>query len=264
MGWILEIFLYSLIGVFSGTLAGLLGVSGGIITVPCLFFLFGFLGFPESAQIHMAIGTSLASMVFSAGASTYAHSRRKMVLWTVFFQMLPGVIIGSLIGAFFASFLSESILKKIFGGFACLLGINFLRSKVVQIIDKKLPPVGILALCGSGIGALSNILGIGGGIITVPFLLHHHISERKAIATSAATGFVITLFGACAYLYFGMHVNIPKSVGYLYLPAFGVITISSFISALYGARLTESLSPRLLRKIFGFLLIITGISMFLK
>ncbi|MFI5334495.1 MAG: TSUP family transporter, partial [Chlamydiales bacterium] len=118
---------------------------------------------------------------------------------------------------------------------------------------------------GCGIAYLSNILGIGGGIITVPTLLHYKIPEKQAIATSAATGFVITLLGAFFYLDLGTrHLEIPYSIGYLYFPAFIVVGLISFVLAPYGARLAYIIPPAILRKVFGGVLFCTGILMLIS
>lgn len=262
MDEILPFILYILIGTSSGLLAGLLGISGGVITVPCLFFIFRMLDFPGDVMMQTAIGTSLAAMCFNALSSTWAHARRQMVRWEVFFKMLLGIIFGSLLGAFAADVFSSVFLEMFFGLFAALLGLHFLHPYLPQLHKAKPAGSALLNLYGLGIAFLSNILGIGGGIITVPTLIHHKIPEKQAIATSAATGFVITLLGAIFYLQLGpSHTPVPHSVGYLYLPAFIAVGLSSFVMAPFGAVLTERASPALLRRIFGGVLFLTGISM---
>ncbi|MBI2743247.1 MAG: sulfite exporter TauE/SafE family protein [Chlamydiales bacterium] len=262
---LVALLLYALIGTTAGLFAGLLGISGGVITVPCLFFIFRFLDFPQAFSMHLAIGTSLAAMFFNGVSSTLAHKKRNGVVWEIFKGMLPGIVLGSLIGAFFADRLSSVILEMIFGLFACLLGIHFLRPFFnPKAHQQKAPGKSRLGLYGLLISFISNILGIGGGIITVPTLLHHQVPEKKAIGTSAATGMVVSLFGAIFYLYYGLDaISFPYSVGYLYLPAFIIISVTSSITAIYGAFLTSRLSPAHLRRIFGIALIAIGIIMLL-
>ncbi len=261
---ILAIILYAILGSISGLLAGLLGISGGVVTVPCLFFIFRLLDFPLAFSMQVAIGTSLAAMVFNTFSSTLAHSKKKAILWDLFKGMLPGIILGSLLGAYFGDLLSSLFLELLFGIFACLLGIQFLHPFfLLKASRQKTPNKAKLSLYGLTIAFISNILGIGGGVITVPTLLYHHIPERRAIGTSAATGFVITFFGALFYLYFGLgEVAAPHTIGFIYLPAFIVIGITSSISAVYGAFLTQKLSPPLLRRLFGVVLILVGLVMF--
>lgn len=262
MDAIFPFLLYILIGAASGVLAGLVGVSGGVITVPCLFFAFRMLDFPDDVSMHTAIGTSLAAMCFNGLSSTWAHAKRKMVRWDIFFAMLVGMILGSVCGAFAADNFSTVFLEMFFGLFACLLGLHFLRPYLLEVRKAKSAGRTLLNLYGFGIAFISNILGIGGGIITVPTLIHHKIPEKQAIATSAATGFVITLLGAVFYLGLGVrHTPIPDSLGYLYLPAFFAVGLASFAMAPYGAALTHRASPALLRRIFGGVLFLTGITM---
>ncbi len=254
--------LYLLVGSMSGLLAGLLGISGGVFTVPCLFFLFRYLDFPPNYVMHMAIGTSLASMVFNALAATIAHARKKNVLWDLFKQLLPGIIIGSIIGGFTADFLSTPILETIFAIFISVLGFHFIRPFFQSPKKTVWPGKRLLGIYGAVIAFLANILGIGGGTMTVPTLLHHQIPEKKAIATAAATGLVITFFGALSYMAFGVNdVKVPLSFGYIYLPAFLIVSFSSLFTVGYGADLTDRLSPLALRRIFGSLLLIIGLLM---
>jgi len=259
---ILPFFLYILVGGISGILAGLLGISGGVITVPCLYFIFRFMDFPIELSMQTAIGTSLAAMCFNALSSTWAHAKRGMVKWDIFAAMLPGMILGSVFGAFAADNFSSVFLEMFFGLFACLLGLHFLHPYLPEMHKAKAIKRRILSLYGLGIAFLSNILGIGGGIITVPTLVHHKIPEKQAIATSAATGFVITFLGALFYLNFGEeHTAIPHSVGYLYLPAFIAVGLSSFVLAPLGATLSHHASPALLKRVFGAVLFVTGLTM---
>jgi uncharacterized membrane protein YfcA len=260
----IEIAAYALLGIVAGLLSGLLGIGGGVVTVPCLVLIFGLLKFPPDSIMHMAIGTSLAAMVFNTISSTWAHNRRGAVLWDVVIRMMPGIVVGSILGALVAHLLSGDILEIAFGLFAICLGIYLLRPYHLHEGDHRLPGTVALSGVGCGLGWISNILGIGGGIITVPILVAYRVPEKKAIATSAATSFSISLLGALSYLYFGLkHASVKESIGYLYLPAFIVISIATFLAAPYGAKLTHILSPPLLRRIFAGALILTGLVMVL-
>jgi len=259
---ILPYILYAIVGMLSGVLAGLLGISGGLITVPCLFIIFKFTGLPQEFLMHMAIGTSLAAMVFNSFSSALYHHKKGSVLWTTAKKMLGGIIIGSIIGALIAHVLSGVILEIIFGLFALILGVRFFRNVPLKEGDARLPSTLALNGIGIGIGGLSNILGIGGGVVTVPILLHYQVSAQKAIGTSAATGFIITLIGAIAYLLFGLQHKMPvESIGYVNLPAFFVISIVSFLFAPFGVKLAHKLPTLKLRCYFGVVLIFTGLSM---
>lgn len=261
---LVSILSYLVVGVISGALAGLLGISGGVVTVPVLFFLFRLLGFPQDNVMQIAIGTSLAAMVFNALSSSLVHAHKKAVLWQVCKNMTPGIILGSLIGALIGDLLSSDVLKLFFALFSCLLGLQFMRPSF-SFLDKKhrTPSKMRWGVYGTGIALISNLLGIGGGILTVPTLIYHHIPEKQAIGTSAATGVLITFIGALFYLYFGMNERVyPHTLGFIYLPAFFIISFISVIAARYGAILSNHLSPPLLRRIFGVVLLMIGLLMF--
>src|SRR5262245_7477923 len=125
--FILTLIAYAVVGAAAGILGGLLGIGGGVITVPCLYYIFYLIGYPHQYLMLLAIGTSLAAMVFNTASSTWAHHGRGFVLWDVFRKMTPGLILGSIIGALTAKYLPETILEIIFGVFLCILAVNFWR-----------------------------------------------------------------------------------------------------------------------------------------
>lgn len=259
----MDILLYLSTGVIAGILSGLLGIGGGLVTVPALFFLFRYLDFPSHSTMHMAIGTSLASMIFNTLASALSYARKNNVLWDLFKSMLPGLVAGSLIGALVAEFLTTRILATIFGLVACIIGASFLHS-YTQKISAHLPRRGVLGIYGFSIAFSSNILGLGGGTFTVPTLLFHHVPERKAIGTSAVIGFLIAFLGTLFYLFVETPQKaLPYTLGFIYLPAFVYLSLASFFTAFFGVYLAHKISPRNLRRIFGCALILVGISMFI-
>jgi uncharacterized membrane protein YfcA len=255
----IEILSYIAIGALAGIMGGLLGISGGVVTVPSLFFLFQWLGMPQSVTMHIAIGTSLAAMVVNGAAASWFHNARGTVRWSLIKQMAPGLVIGSIIGAVVANWLSTTILEMVFGAFLCLLALHFFKKAKPHKDDARLPGSPLLTLISAGIAALSNVLGIGGGIITVPVLMHYRIASTQAIACSAATGFIISLMGALAYLYVGWGQNtVPMAAGYLYLPAFVIVSLSTVFAARFGVKLAYYFSPALIRRIFACALLAIG------
>lgn len=254
---------YLLIGLAAGVLGGLLGVGGGLVTVPSLMLIFWCLDFPPEFLVHLAIGTSLGAMVFTAAASAYAHSLKNGVDGPFFRGLAPGIILGAIGSAWIAKQLSSQVLEKIFGVCLCVIGLYFCISKAtVKEGHLGRPYFLLLAALGIGIGGISTILGIGGGIITVPLLTAFRLPMRNAIATSAATGFLIAVSGAASFLMVGIQEKIvPGSVGYLYLPAFIPIGIAAMVTAPLGARLTYILPTEILRRIFGVFLWLTGVTM---
>jgi uncharacterized protein len=258
----LAYFFYVVLGVVAGILGGLLGIGGGVITVPCLLLIFDLLGFPQTYVMQMAIATSLAAMILTAIAATWAHNKRKVVLWDVFKKMVPGLIIGSVVGAIIALWVSGVVLEVFFGLFMCFLAFRFYRQKTVVHGAHQLPETPKLSLLSGCVGALSNLLGIGGGSVTVPMLTYFKVSDRNAIGTSAATTLLTAILGSISYLIFGWgDVPAPDNIGLINLPSFLIIGIVTFFLAPYGAKLTQQISPQKVRKIFAIVLALTGLSL---
>lgn len=253
---------YLIIGILAGLLGGLLGIGGGLVSVPALLALFQYLEFPSNYMMQVAIGTSLGSMVFTAASSAYAHFLKKGINWKAFYLLSPGIFLGSIVGALVADYIPSKKLELIFGICECCIGIYFLlpynrkeENGEIQFMN----PI-FLSIIGLGIGSISTILGIGGGIITVPILTAFGMSIRSSISTSAMTGFQIALIGAISFLYFGLSAKTWQgSIGYLYIPAFISIGIISSLAAPFGAKLAYSLPTKILRPFFGIVLIVVGV-----
>lgn len=253
---------YVIVGVLAGILGGLLGIGGGIITVPCFYMLFHILDYPQTYIMQLAIGTSLAAMILNTLASTWAHHKRQGVMWDTFRKMALGLLIGSIIGAVVAEWLSTVFLEITFGIFLCLLTVYFWKAPAAREESPRLPSGFFLFLWSSGIGAISNILGIGGGTLIVPFLTAHKMATKKAIGTSAACSLLVTSLGAISYFLLGLKaVQLPENVGFINFPAFFIVGIVSFLCAPYGVKLTHSMPVARLRKIFAFVLLATGLYM---
>ena len=255
---------YLLIGAVAGVLAGLLGVGGGLLIVPALVFVFYAYGITDTFATHIAIGTSLATIVFTSMSSVWAHHRRGAVMWPVFLHLTPGLITGAFIGAAIADFLSTQSLSKVFGVFELLIA-------AYMIYDSKPAPhrdlPGITGMFGAGniIGTVSAIIGIGGGTMTVPFLVWCNQNIRNAVATSAACGLPIAVAGAVGFIVAGMNeTGLPTGAsGYFYWPAFLGIVACSILTAPLGAKLAHTIPTAALKKVFALLLISLGIRMLL-
>lgn len=254
--------LYLVVGVIAGVLGGLLGIGGGVVTVPCLLFLFSFLDFPQAYLMHVAVATSLAAMVFNTAAATIAHNRKKNVVWDVFWKLVPGLVAGSALGALIGAKLSDVVLQIFFGIFLIVLAVYFYRQKVVKTESHALPhPVILNALSGS-IGVLSNVLGIGGGSLTVPMLTSYKMRDKNAIGTSAATTLITTFCGGVSYLILGWgQMDFPGTFGFINIPAFFIVGLSAFFMAPYGVKLTHEIDPVKVRRIFAIVLALTGLSL---
>lgn len=253
---------YGSLGAFAGVLAGLFGVGGGLVIVPVLVLLFQRNGFAPEVITHLAIGTSLATIVFTSLSSVYAHHRRGAVQWHSVLRLAPGIVIGAWIGAVLADRLPGVQLRTVFGVFELLVALQMgfgLRASA----HRQLPGWTGMGLAGGVIGAVSAVVGIGGGTMTVPFLQWCNVPMRQAVATSAACGLPIAIAGAMGFVVSGWgEALLPQlSSGYLYWPAFGGIVLASVIMAPLGARLAHSLPAEQLKRVFSVFLAFLGLRM---
>ncbi|MBI5450256.1 MAG: sulfite exporter TauE/SafE family protein [Gammaproteobacteria bacterium] len=244
------------LGLATGLLAGLLGVGGGLVIVPALMLLFEYHGWPAQHIPHLAIGTSLATIVVTSVAALRTHHHHGAILWPVVIRLSPGLIAGTAGGAALAVHLDSELLRWVVAVFAVLVSLQMMLN-IRPPAGRPLPGATGLAGIGAGIGAVSALVGIGGGSLTTPFLVWCNQPLRQAIATSAAGGLPIALAGAAAYLLAGLGTTgLPAfSSGYLYWPAFAGIAIGSMITAGLGARLTHRLPVTVLKRVFAVLLL---------
>lgn len=246
-------------GIIAGILAGLLGLGGGIVIVPMLTLTFTLQHFPEPVVHHLALGTSLGTIIFTSFASFRAHHRHGAVNWQVVRRITPGILVGTLAGSYVAASLSTTALRCFFIVFAFYVALQMLTN-MKPAGGKQLPGIPGMFTVGTGIGTISSLVGIGGGSMSVPFLLWCDMTMHNAIGTSAAIGFPIALFGAVGFIANGLAASgLPKgSLGYIYLPALIGISLTSYFVAPLGVRLAHRLPVAHLKKIFACLLIVIG------
>lgn len=252
--------LYLVVGAFAGLLAGLFGIGGGMVIVPVLIFSFMAIGVSPEILTHMAVATSLASIVFTSISSVWEHHRNKAIVWRMARLMTLGLLIGTTVGVFFIASVPGPLLQKLIGVFALLLAIKMLTGWQPKGEGKEPGALG-LGIAGGVIGFGSSWFGIGGGTFTVPYLSWARVNMRSAVATSAACGFPIALAATGANIVTGWaHPDLPDwSTGFIYWPAVLGIAITSVPCARVGAKLAHSLDAKLLKKLFAVLLIIVGI-----
>jgi uncharacterized membrane protein YfcA len=252
--------LYLALGAFAGTLAGLFGIGGGLVIVPVLIFSFGLQGVSGDIAAHLAVGTSLATIVFTSISSIRSHHLHDAVRWDIVRAMAVGIVIGAVLGAVTASMISGAALELLIGVFVILVALKMLFD-VSPKPGRDVPGSVGLGLAGTGIGWASAIFGIGGGTLTVPFLSWCNLRMQNAVGTSAACGFPIAFAGALANMSTGWaHPELPSlSVGFVYLPAFAGIVLTSVLFARVGANLAHRLDARLLKKVFALFLILVGL-----
>ena len=257
-----EFLLYLLTGALAGTLSGLLGVGGGMIIVPALLLLLAPHHFPETHLMHVALGTSLATIVFTAMSSASAHHRRGSINWDAARRITPGVIGGTLLGAWLAAQIPSDGLKIVFVLFAFYAGTQLLLDYCPPP-SRTLPGTRMLLVIGSMIGTLSSLIGIGGGSISVPFLVCCKCPMREAVGTSAFIGLPLAISGTLGYVFMGWDVaGLPQySLGFVYLPALAGIALASILTAPLGAALAHRLPVARLKQLFGLLLYGLGVKM---
>lgn len=250
---------YVLLGLFAGFVAGLLGVGGGLIIVPILVWLFEAQGINQHAM-HLALGTSLASILFTSLSSLRAHHARGSVDWQTLKRISPGIVIGTLIGAALAARLSPVPLKIFFVIFLFYAaGQMWWNFKLTA--HRQLPEAPGMFAAGGLIGAVSSWVGIGGGTLSVPFQLWCNVPLHRAIGTSAAIGFPIALSGALGYAFAAPLHNLPGTLGYLHLIALAGIAAGSIVTAPLGARVAHALPVNKLKRIFALLLFALAVRM---
>lgn len=258
----MELIIYLLIGAMAGFAAGLFGVGGGLIIVPILYIVFTQLHYDAAVIMHLAVGTSLATIIVTSISSISAHHKRGAVMWDVFRNLAPGLALGAFLGAGIADYMSGQGLQLLIGFFAIWVAYTMFNgaSKAVDP-NHHLPSKGMQILAGAGIGVASAIFGIGGGSLTVPYLSRHGVVIQKAVATSAAGGLPIAIAGALGFMWFGSNTEteIPHSIGYVHIYAFIGISIMSFMTAKLGAKVAHKLSPAMLKRCFACLLATVGV-----
>jgi uncharacterized membrane protein YfcA len=256
------LFIYLLLGTVVGFFAGLLGIGGGTLIVPVLTALFLHQGLPTAAIVHIALGTSMASIVITSVVSLAAHHRKQGVLWKVVKTMAPGVIVGAFFGTFLVARLSAQFLAVFFTIFLFVIAIQMFLNK--QPAPSRVLP-GSLGLLGvaSSIGVISSLVAIGGGALTVPYLVWCNTPVKKAIGTAAALGFPIALSGTIGYVINGWN-KLPEEVfmlGYVYLPAVIGISLATFFTAPVGASFAHRLPTASIKKIFAIFTLMLGLKM---
>lgn len=251
---------FLLLGALAGVLAGLFGIGGGLVIVPALVFILPANGMVAAKVMHVAIATSLATIVVTAAASVIAHHRERAVEWSTVRGIGPGLVAGTLLGTAIADDLSSTVLRVVFAIFLIFVALQTLFDGVPGAV-RRLPGAIGLAVTGVAIGVLSALVGIGGGTVITPLLTSYNTPLRRAIATSAACGIPIALAGTVGYLISGLNeVGMPAySSGYIYWPAFAGIAFTSVLFAPVGARLTHRVPLHVLNRAFALLLVIIAV-----
>jgi uncharacterized membrane protein YfcA len=243
---------YVALGAVAGFFAGLLGVGGGAIMVPVLALMFAAQGFPAEHLMHLALGTSMAAIVFTSISSLRAHHAHGAVQWSIVRSIAPGVLLGTFLGAQLASVAPTRSLAIFFVVFMSYVAFQMLAN-IKPKPTRQLPGnLGMFAV-GNGIGVVSALVAIGGGSLSVPFMTWCNVKMHHAIGTSAAIGLPIAVSGTAGYLVGGWGASqLPAwSFGYIYLPALVGCVLMSMLTAPLGAKAAHRLPVATLKKIFA-------------
>lgn len=247
------------LGACTGFLAGLLGIGGGMVLTPFMTMLLVHASVPESAIVHTAIATSLATILFTSLSSVRAHHKRGAVLWNVVAAVAPGILVGALIGARISSLLPTFWISLVF---VCFVGFSALKMFVNATPQPQRTLPGALGMfgAGSGIGIVSALVGAGGGFISVPFMVWCNVKMHNAVGTSAALGFPIAAAGTLGYIISGWNEpglpQFPLMLGYIHLPALFSVAMASIFTAPLGAKVAHSIDTKPLKRIFACMLLV--------
>ena len=260
-GW----WLYPLLGACAGVLAGLLGIGGGLVLVAALAWLLPLQGVPADVAMHVALASSMASIVLTAASSSRSHHARGSVLWPTVAWMVPGVLLGGWLGSRIAIGLDGDVLRWCVAVYCFIVAAQMLLSRRKDGGDAHVVPRGPgYSAAGTAIGALSALVGIGGGSMTVPLLTWRGVAPVRAVGTSSACGVFIGLSSALGYALNAPAGVLPAhAVGYVYLPAAICVALASILAAPLGTRIAHAISGPALKRVFALFLLAVGTSLLL-
>lgn len=259
-----SLLIFLVTGASAGFLGGLLGIGGGLLLVAALSFALPALGIPKDEVIHVAVATSMASIVLTFISSATAHIRRGGVMWPTWAWLAPGMVVGGFLGAHLAQMLSGQALRYVIAGFCALMAVQMALGKSRKVAEgqEHVPRSPWLLPAGAGIGAVSSIVGIGGGSMTVPLLVALGVKPVKAVATSTVCGLAIAISSALSYM---LSVHAPVlplpagALGYVFLPAAAATAVASMALAPYGVRVAHRISGASLKRVFAAFLVVVGV-----
>lgn len=257
-----DVLIFPALGVVAGLLAGLLGLGGGIVVVPVLIVTFTYLGYAPDVLTHMAVGTSLATIVITSLGSVYQHHKKGAVRWDILRSYGVGLLLGGFLGAQFAESIDGKQLQRLFGIFACIVAVQMFFA-VKPSARRVLPGAPGLLGIGTVFGGISALFGIGGGSLSVPFLTWCNVRVQEAIGTSSAAGMPIALSGGLGFMVAGWSNPAlpPLSLGFISLPALFGIGLTSILFAQWGAKLAHRLPAATLKRYFSVVLLCAGIKL---
>ncbi|PHS31173.1 MAG: permease [Methylophaga sp.] len=252
---------FILIGVLSGLSSGLLGLGGGVIIVPALLMVFSWHGLLGDHLMHMAVATSLMTIIITSTTSAYNHHKQGYVDWHIVGRFIPGLVFGGMLGAVLATQLSSQFLQQFFAIYLFFAAIKIWLPSPATIHQKLLNKPALVSF-GSVVGIISSLVGIGGGTLLVPYLVMANLPIQRAIAISASCGVPIALSAVAGFIIFGQQQEanaINLGSGFIHWPAFWGIISTSSIFAIVGAKLARKLPKVVLKQIFSTVLLVGSV-----
>jgi len=251
-------------GIVAGIIAGLLGVGGGIVIVPVLFHVFTAIGLDEAVRMHLAVGTSLATIIATSIRSVRAHHKKGAVDWALLKRWALPMLLGVAAGTSLAAYVNGEVLTAIFATVALLVAFNMAFGRDDWRLGSELPGTAGQGLIAAIIGGLSYMMGIGGGTFGVTVMTLYGKPIHQAVATSAGLGLLISVPGAIGFVLGGWGIETlpPLSLGYVNLIGFALIVPATVLAAPWGANLAHAISRVTLARAFAFFLLITSLRMF--
>ena len=256
---------YLPIGAVVGFMAGLLGIGGGMVLVPILVFVFEANHFAPEHLMHMALATAMATIPFTSVSSVRAHHSRGGVDWRIVTGLLPGLLSGAALGTLVAGKVPGRPLALFFAAFLFYAATTMFFDLMPKG-TRSLPGRAGLAFVGAIVSFLASFIAAGAALMTIPFMAWCNVPLRRAVGTASAIGFPLSLAASVGYAIAGLQAGgLPQySLGYIYLPALGMIAVASVLTAPLGARVSQKMPVRQLRIVFALTLYVLAVRMLIS
>jgi uncharacterized membrane protein YfcA len=260
---ILFFFIYLLIGALAGFCAGLFGIGGGIILVPVLVMVLPHVGIPKDVVFQVSVATSLASVILTSSIAAYTQWKRENVEWSVVKKTVLPLIIASITAPILSHFINGDALKIIFCILLFFIAVRMFYTSSHQHVEKPFPNIVLFSVVSYILAFCSSLVGLGGGVLFVPYLHYCGLPMLRSIGTGSANTLIIASVSTLSYAMIGIlgHVSLPHSLGYIYLPGFLGIILTSIFFARLGVRCAHSLPVANLKKGFALLLVLISAKM---
>lgn len=255
-GFLTDLLMLVSAGLLAGFIAGLFGVGGGTVTVPILFHWYVHMGVQSGTAMHVAVATSLATIITTSLVSSHAHRKNNAIDETMLYVWGPFICLGSVFGVILAAIISGDAMRGIFGSFLICIALYMLFSQEGKAVFHRLPGYWGQRCMAAGIGGLSSLVGVGGGAISVPVMSVFGVNLRHAVGTSSAFGFLIAVPGTIGFILSGLGAKglPPYTLGYVSLLGLAALLPTTALTAPLGAKIAHKLDRSVLRRVFALFL----------